>query len=196
MSANGRVCTGFSKPWVAKYSANEGVITYTNAMPLARGVNVSIEAESSDDNIFYADNVTAETAGGIFTSGTANITVDGLFISAEKFIMGLPEAGEDGFTAYGDNQKTPDMGFGFLARYMSEGVTTYVPYVLAKVKFQLPNIEANTQEDEIDWQTQDLSATIMRGDDSNHNWKYVGAEYSTEDEAEASLKGKLGVVVP
>lgn len=43
------------------------------AMALARGVNVSIEPEVSDNNIFYADNVAAETAGGIFMSGTATL---------------------------------------------------------------------------------------------------------------------------
>lgn len=71
--ANGRVITGFSKPFVALYNNNSGAVTYTNGMALARGVNVSIEPEVSDNNIFYADNVAAETAGGIFMSGTATL---------------------------------------------------------------------------------------------------------------------------
>ena len=76
---------------------------------------------------------------------------------------------------------------------MSDGVTTYVPYVLTKVKFQIPSTEANTQEDEIDWQTQELTATVMRDDSAAHNWKMIGAtDYSTEAEAEAALKKLLG----
>lgn len=193
---NGKVCTGFSKPWVAQYNANAGVITYTGARPLARGVSVSIDPESSDDNNFYSDNVLSESASGVFTGGTATLTVDGLFTAAERFIMGLPEPGADGFTPYGDNQQAPEMGVGFIVRYMSGGVTTYVPTILVKTKFQVPTTEAATQEEEIDWQTQELNATIMRGDDSNHNWKYVGADYSTEEEAENALKTKLGYVAP
>lgn len=192
---NGKVCTGFSKPYVALYNANAGVVTYSGAKPLARGVSVEISPDASNDNKFYADNVEAESASGVFTGGTVTVTVDGLFISAEKMIMGLPDAEADGFTPYGDNQKAPDMGFGYIARYMSGGVTTFVPTVLAKVKFNQPSSTANTQEEEIDWQTQELKAAIMRGEDANHNWKYVGAEYSTEDEAEAALKTKLGLVL-
>lgn len=192
MSAAGKVCTGFSKPYVANYSASGGHITYTGVRKLARGVSVDIEPDTSDDNKFYADNVEAESASGIFTGGTATITVDGLFADAEKMIMGLPAAGADGFMAYGDSQQAPNMGFGFIARYMSGGVTTYNPVVLAKVKFSQPSTSAKTQEDSIDWQTQELKATIMRGEDANRNWKFVGADYPTEEEAEAALKKKLG----
>ena len=40
--ANGRVATGFSKPIVAKYEAEGTTVTYTGAMPLARGVDVTL----------------------------------------------------------------------------------------------------------------------------------------------------------
>ena len=57
MAANGRVGTGFSKPYVARYVNTAGVITYTGCMPLARGVNVNVNPETGSDNAFYADNV-------------------------------------------------------------------------------------------------------------------------------------------
>lgn len=193
--ANGKVCTGFSKPYVALYNASAGVVSYTKGRILARGVKVSIEPNTSDDNKFYADNQEAESAAGTFTGGTITLTVDGLFISAERFIMGLPDAGSDGFTAYGDSQKAPNVGVGYIARYMSEGNTTYVPTVMAKVKFNQPPSEAATQEEDIDWQTQELTGTVMRGDDENHNWKFIGDEYTSEDEAEAALKAKLGIAI-
>lgn len=40
--ANGKVITGYSKPYVALYNNNGGTITYTSGMPLARGVDVSL----------------------------------------------------------------------------------------------------------------------------------------------------------
>lgn len=190
--AAGKVITGYSLPWVAKYENNEGTITFSDAMRLARGVSVTVSPEGSDDNNFYADSVLAESDSGRFTGGTTTLVVDGLLIAAERFIMGLPAADQDGWTHYGDDQVIPYMGIGFIVRYMSDGVTTYVPYVLVKNQFKPIEIEANTQEESIDWQTTSLEATTMRGDDANHTWKYVGADFSTEAEAEAALKTKLG----
>ena len=196
MAANGRVCTGFSKPYVAGYVNTAGVISYTGCMPLARGVSVTINPETGSNNAFYADNVEAENAPGVFNGGTAELVVDGLLTAAERFIWGLPEAEEvNGVSvvAYGDDSNPPYMGIGFLARYMSEGVTTWVPYILRKTMFQVGNTEAATQEQEIDWQTQTLTANLMRDDSANHRWKMVGAEtYSTEAAAEAALVALLG----
>lgn len=189
--ANGRVITGFSKPYVAIYGESGGVVSYTSTQILARGVNVDLSIDSADDNNFYADNVVAESATGMFGGGTVTLTVDGLLTAAEKLILGLPAADGDGWTAYGDAMSIPYCGVGFVVRYMSEGVTTYVPVVLTKVKFSVPNLSAATQEDEIDWQTQELTATIMRDDSSDHNWKYVGTGVSTEAAAESAITAKL-----
>lgn len=192
MAVAGRVVTGFSKPYVAKYSASAGVVSYTECRKLARGVNVSLEPTSSEDNKFYADNVVAESAGGIFTGGTCSLTVDGLKKDAEEFIMGLPTAGSDGWTEYGEDQQTPYCGFGYITRYVSDGVTTYVPTVLARVMFNQITNSANTQEEEIEYQTQSLTMQLFRGEDDKKNWKYVGKEYATEAEAEEALCAKLG----
>lgn len=192
----GKVCTGFSKPYAAKYAANAGSITFTGGRRLARGVSVNISPNSSEDNKFFADNVEAESAAGIFTGGTLTLTVDGLLRDSEKFIMGLAEPAADGFIAYGDDQEIPNIAVGFITRYMSGGITTYVPMVIVKTKFNPISTEAQTQEDEIDWQTQELTASIMRAEDANHTWKYVGQDYSTEADAESALKTKLNISDP
>jgi phi13 family phage major tail protein len=199
MSAAGKVCTGFSMPYVAKYSNVGSVVTYSGVMQLARGVSVSLSLDTTDDNVFHADNVSAETAAAIFTGGTATLTVDGLLAEAEKFILGLPEttkvtAGGDqvDVSHYGDGMEIPYVGIGFVVRYQSGGVVTYAPVVLAKARFQQPGLDAATQEESIDWQTQELTATLMRDDTTNHDWKLVGADQSTEAAAESVLKAILG----
>jgi len=50
MAAAGRVITGFSKPYVAKYSVVGTTVSYTDGMVLARGVSVALAPTSSDDN--------------------------------------------------------------------------------------------------------------------------------------------------
>lgn len=199
MSAAGKVCTGFSKPYVAKYTNNGGTVAYSGAMQLARGVSVSLSLETTDDNTFYADNIAAEVAAATFSGGTATLTVDGLLQAAEDFILGLPDASSvqvDGkavnVSHYGEGMEVPYVGIGFVVRYQSAGVVTYAPVVLTKARFQEPGLEAATQEDSIDWQTQELTATLMRDDTSSHDWKLVGADQTTEAAAEAVLLALLG----
>lgn len=191
--ANGKVCTGFSKPVVAVYSATNNVVTYSDGQYLARGVEVSIEPEVSDASIFYADNVEAEVVGGQFTGGTVTLTVDGLFQDAEKLIQGLPAADTDGWLSYNKDQSAPNMGLGFIVRYLSGGTTYYTPIVLPKVVFSPFTNEAATQEDEVDFQTQELEATIMRDDTVDMNWKFVGQDYATEALALSALMTKLNI---
>lgn len=189
----GKVCTGFSYPIVALYAASSGTITYSSGKELARGVSVQVAITASDANPFHANNQTAESVPGKFSSGTVTLTVDGLLKESEQLILGLPTADTDGWSAYGDEQKIPYVGLGYIARYMSGGVETWVPTVLPKVKFSEPSSSAATQEDAIDWQTQELTATIYRADDANHNWKLLGQDYATEEEALTALKTKLGI---
>ena len=195
MAAAGRVCTGFSKPYVATYSNTGSVVTYSNGQLLARGVSVNLQPESAEDNNFYADNIVAESAAGEFIGGTVELEVDGLFRDTEDLIFGAPAA-VDGWVGDGDANSIPFCGVGFIVRWMSDGVTKYQPVVLPKVKFNIPEEERATQEDEIDWKTQELVATCLRDDSANRVWKYVGTDYTTEAAAEAALQTKLGYVPP
>ncbi len=193
MSAAGKVLTGFSLPYVALYAHSGTTVSYSSGQKLARGVSVSIEPESGDENNFYADNIAAESSPGVFTNGTVTLTVDGLLAAAEKLIMGLPTADQQGFMHYGDSMEIPYVGIGFVCRYQSDCVVTYTPVILRKCRFTSPGTEANTQEEEIDWQTQELSAAILRDDSATHDWKYVGGDEVSEAAAEAKIKTAFSI---
>ena len=193
MSAAGKVCIGFSKPYVAVYTNSGTTITYSNGRVLARGVDVSIEPEASDDNKFYADNVEAETDAGTFSGGTLSLTVDGLHQNAEALIMGLPAADQSGWISYGDSQTVPFVGVGYIAKYMSGGEITYVPTIIPKVVFNQISSAHATSEDSLNFQTQALTAQIKRADDADRSWKYLGEPQTTEALAEAAIKTKFGI---
>ena len=195
MSANGKVCTGFSKPYVAKYANNNGTITYSSGQILARGVEVSLDPNASDSNIFYADNIAAETVPGTFTNGTCTLTVDGLLAEARELIAGLPTADENGFIHYGDNQNVPFVGIGFIMRFLSDGVTYYTPVVLPKCSLQPESLAAATQGESIEFQTEELTFNVVRDDSSNHNWKLIGGDLSSEAAAEAKIQTALNISV-
>lgn len=193
LGAIGKIVTGFSKPYVAKYSASKGKITYSDGKQLARGVDVSIDPESSSGKNFHADNQVAESIPKKFTGGKLKLKVDGLLIESERMLFGLPQKGADGFTAFGDEMDVPYVGFGYIVRFMSGGIESFVPTVISKTKFDVPSNTASTQGDDIDWQTESLEASIYRGDDEKHNWKFLGEDYATEKEAEEALKKKLNI---
>lgn len=201
--ANGRVVTGFSYPFVAKYTANGGTVSYSNGQALARGVDVTLSPESSNDNIFYADNRQAENAGGKITGYSLSLTVDGLKDAAEQLIFGYPAA-QSGWTSIGgDSQSVPYMGVGWLTRYMEDGVASFVPTVCSKVRFTAIERAAATQEDDIDWQTQSLEAVGYRSDGAEQEFYQVGTAYAVsstypdeqaaEAAALAALKAKLNI---
>lgn len=193
------VTTGFSKPYVATY-ANEGEsVTYSGGMSLGRGVSMSLDIDTADENNFYADNEVAETETAQFTSGTVTYTVDGLDPAAAKLIFGLPEtinvtvSGKQvAFQGYG-NMNPPYVGVGCVRRTMMKGVTQYWPVIMPKIKFGIPSKEDRTQEESIEWQTQELNATVMRDDTPQKNWKYITDEgMNTEEEAYTAVKAFLG----
>lgn len=194
------VTTGFSKPYVAEYKNTSGAVSYSDGMLLGRGVSVESEIDVADDNNFYADNVIAETESTQFTSGNLTVTVDGLGNDAATLILGLPET--ESVTVnetpvniqhYNDDMDAPYVGFGYIRRVMYQGDTQYIPIVHPKVKFSLPSDSVATQEDQIDWQTQELSATLMRDDTAKRNWKLEGAPQTTEALAEAVIKELLDI---
>lgn len=188
------VTTGFSLPYVAKYSNPSGTNVFADGIKLARGVSVAVDATTVEDNNFYADNIIAETENGAVSGGTLTLTVDGLDAAARRLIYGLPAADNDGWTAYGDAAAVPYMGVGFIRRTMNNGTTNYWAVVFPKCRFAFDGEDAATQEDQIDWQTKELSCTFMRDDTANHNWKYVNdTAFTTEALAEAALKAFLNV---
>lgn len=192
--ANGKVITGYSQPIVAKYTYSSNTISYSNVMPLARGVEVQMEVEIGDATNFFADNTIAEAVAGQFNGATATLTVDGLKDTARNLIAGLTTSkqipvGTSTVNAkvYDDLQVIPYVGIGFVVRYMENGVTTYAPVILPKAQFSPESLNAATQGEEVEFQTTELQATVMRADDANHSWKVVAEDQATEAAAVAVI---------
>ena len=192
--ANGKVITGYSKPIVAKYSFASNQITYSDAMPLARGVDVSIDTDTGDTTNFYADNTVAESVAGQFNGATATFTIDGLKDAARKLIAGIVTEGSIAVGSetvstmeYDDAQVIPYVGIGFVVRYMENGVTSYCPVILPKAQFSPEGLEAETQGENVEFKTSELKASIMKADDAKHKWKVIAADQTTEDAAVAVL---------
>lgn len=201
--AAGQVVTGFSFPVVALYNNEGGTVSYSNGMDLARGVHMDPDvATSGDENVFYANNRSAETAQRRFRNGSLSLTVDGLLTAAEKLIMGLGAAaastvtvGETtvNMTDYGEGQQIPYVGVGAVVRSQSNGVELFRAVVYTKARFEQFNLPAATEEEDIDWQTTELSAQLNRDDTAKHNWQRVSDPLETELQAYNTVRVILGL---
>lgn len=185
---------GLSKPICASYSAAGNVVTYSEPYAANKAVEYSFEAESAEDNDLMADNDVAESAAGKFSSGTLTLQTADLEPALSKKILGLKTAERtvDGEkvteVVYDDDIKQPDLGFGIVEEHEIEGVTQYLPIILPKIKFNIPGNAATTRGKEIEWQTREITAKVMRSaqvDDAyNHPWQ-ISPETMFTTEAEA-----------
>ena len=93
---------------------------------------------------------------------------------------------------YDDAQVTPYLGVGFIIKKKVNGAYKWRGVVLPKVMFSVPEDAATTQGESIEWQTPELTGTIMRDDSATHVWKKE-ATFTTEAQAEAYIKARLGI---
>lgn len=192
---------GLSKPYYAKYSASGNTVSYSEGGLMGKAIEVNIEIEVSEDNNLYADNGVAET-DRTFSNGTLTITTDDLEAAASKAMLGLKEEAVSevsGITdsdvkklVFDDDQVVPYLGFGVVIKKVKNGVTKWRAVILKKTMFAVPSDAATTQGESIEWQTPELSATIMRDDTEKHCWKEE-ATFTTEAQAETYIKHVLNI---
>ncbi len=194
---------GLSKPYFSVYNAAGTAVSYSKGAVMGKATEANIEIDTTEDNNLYADNGIAET-DRTFAGGTLTLSTDDLSQEVSKAILGLTEqaiTGIDGVTdtsvkelVYDDTQVTPYLGVGFIIKKKVGGVFKWRGVVLTKVMFSVPADAATTQGESIEWQTPELTATIMRDDSTTHMWKRE-ATFTTEAQAEAYIKNRLSITV-
>lgn len=192
---------GLSKPYYAVYAEAGGVVSYSDGAVMGKATEANISIETTEDNNLYGDNGLAETDRR-FANGTLTLSTTDLSQEVSKAILGLTEqaiTGIDGVTdtsvkelVYDDGQVTPYLGVGFIIKKKVNGAYKWRGVVLPKVMFSVPEDAATTQGESIEWQTPELTGAIMRDDSATHVWKKE-ATFTTEAQAEAYIKARLGI---
>ena len=194
---------GLSKPYYAIYAEAGGVVSYSDGAVMGKATEANISIETTEDNNLYGDNGLAETDRR-FANGTLTLSTTDLSQEVSKAILGLTEqaiTGIDGVTdtsvkelVYDDTQVTPYLGVGCIIKKKVNGAYKWRGVVLPKVMFSVPEDAATTQGESIEWQTPELTGTIMRDDSPTHMWKRE-ATFTTEAQAEAYIKNRLSITV-
>ncbi len=193
------VTTGFSRIHVATYSNSGSTVTYSGVKELARAKSMSSSIESSEESKFYANNQVAEIAPSKFLGGELNVVVDGLTADEETLLYGLTTGSVQvngspvATVEFGESSNSPYFGVGAIKQMQLNGVVSYRPIVFTKVRFTVGADEAETQEDGVNYQVQELAGQLMRDDTLKHNWKIMPKEnMTTEEEAVDFIKAVLG----
>lgn len=195
---------GLSKPYIAKYSNNETTVTYSEGTLVGKAVEIGIELEGGDTNILYADNGPAESDSQ-FAGGSLTLITDELEPEAMLVYLGLKaeEITDENITTpdakwiiYDSDQSIPYVGFGAILKKKIANQYKYVAVALSKIQFTNPGTSAVTQGETIEWQTPELSATIMRSDNERAEWKRLTTPLNTEAEAEAAIKKLFNITDP
>lgn len=192
---------GVSKPYVAKYSNTDTTVSYTSGQILDKMTEIDISINSAEDNNFYADNSIAESDSS-FSGGSVTVNTADLGPEATALVLGItpvPIADISGVTdedvnelIFDDDQRSPYLGFGCIIKKRVNNVDQWRAIILTKIMFAVPNDAATTQGETIEWQTPQLTGTIMRDDSAKHAWKRE-ATFTTEAQAEAYIKARLSI---
>ena len=192
---------GLSKPYYAIYSNTGTTVTYSKGGVIGKYTEFSLELEDGDNNILYADNGPAESDNS-FAGGTATVTTDDLIAERMLAILGLKKdaitepalSTKDAYwLVFDDDQDTPYIGLGGIIKKKINNATKYQAFILTKIQFTNPGLEAVTQGETIEWQTQELSATIMRSDEAKARWFMISNELDSEEDAEKIIKAYLNI---
>lgn len=193
---------GLSKPYFAIYSQNGGKVSYANGAIVGKAVSMDMSLDGGDTNILYADNGAAESANS-FGGGTLTLGTDDLLPAPMVAMLGASEEAISNaavktegakWIKFDDDQETPYVGFGAIAKKQVNNQTKWVAIIYPKIQFQNLGDSFTTQGETIEWQTPEITATLMRDDTEKHEWRRMSSPLDAEAEAEALIKSFLSIV--
>lgn len=183
--------TGLSGGYVAHYTAESGVVTYSGGMKLAKSVDMSVSLNNTGAVEFYADNALAESAR-YFSSGTFAANVDRITDEVAAYIYGAT-LGEDNSLAYGADDDIPLVGLGWVEQVVEDGATKYIGIVFPKAQFDLAGNDLTTRGAQIAFNPYQVGGSIMRDDTEAHRWRVTSQRFTTETNAIAWVKQQLSI---
>lgn len=188
---------GVCKPYFGKYAANGNSVSYTYVGRLGYAVQIEVNLDNADPIILYADNGPRESAAG-FSGGTATLGLDELPIAIAKDILGLTVTDHEATqTAHAYSEMAykevvaPYIGIGFIVNVQYGGTKQYLAVILTKAQFQTPQLSVATQGETIEFQTPNLTATLLKDDQADPVWR-IDAYFDNEPQAEGWIKAQLG----
>lgn len=191
---------GLSKLVLASYSASGNTVTYATPVVQEKMASYSYSVERSSSDGLYLDNYEAERDSGSFGSGELTLGTGDISNATSKLILDVKEnsvtVGSSSVNEliYDDETVGKELGVGVIEYHQVDNVDMYRAVWFYRVQFDIPAGSANTKGATIEWQTPEITGSILRSaafDNSTgkHPWKAT-ADFETEADALTYLQGK------
>lgn len=187
------VCGGYA------YDDTTGKYQYdTDAAVTEKLVSYKADINVGDDNPLYGDNGIAETDGGRFQSGSLTISTTELTNDTSKLILNVKDvtlsvdSKSVSGLAYERDTAGNVVGVALIEEHQHHDENFYRAVIMPKVKFSVPSDSATTRGESVDWQTPEISGTIMYAEEAETDkpqnvWKET-YDFDTEAAALAGIK--------
>lgn len=189
--------------YYAKCTLQTGQVTgYTGGVQtMGKAISASFEYADSDVQNLYCNNAIGETFAKAGDGGTLTLTLDRLKLDAACDLFGLTKTSSsvtvgtnttvtgNGYDVLGTEQANP-VGVAFIEWNQEDNsrdihrVTVY-----RNVTFKMPNVDAQTKGESVEWKTPELEGAVVGGD-GTHAW-FKTRTFSSQAAAEAYITGEF-----
>lgn len=159
--------------YYAKATVSDGAVTaFGTWEQMGKAISASFEPTEADNNPLYANNAIAENDASAGSGGTLTLTLDRLTQDAAEDLFGLTATSSSvtvnsttvtgtGFDYTGNEQSAP-VGCAFI-RWNQENDSRDIHEVVLfrNVTFAPPSVDAQTLGESIEWQTPEISGTVV-----------------------------------
>ena len=165
--------------YYSKATVADGIVTkYAGIQQMGKAISASFEQTEGDNNPLYANNAIAENDARSGSGGTLTLTLDKLTQSAFADLYGLTAktsavtVGTEavtgtGFDIDGTEQAAP-VGVAFIRQHQeSDDRNKHEVIMFRNVTFKMPNLDAQTMGESIEWQTPEIEGTVVGADGIN-----------------------------
>ena len=191
----------------AKATVANGVVTgYTGGVKtMGKAISASFEPNNPDANPLFANNGEAENDSSGASGGTLTLVLDRLTKDAAADMYGLEVVEEQvtvgtspgspvtgkGLKYTGLEQSAP-LGVAFIRMLQEDGVRSHEVILYRRGTFSMPTESAQTMGESIEWQTPEITASIMGLEGDGTNAWFEQMVFPTQDAAMQYINNYLG----
>jgi phi13 family phage major tail protein len=169
---------------VATVNETTGAITYGTPKKPAKAISFSFEP-SVADAVLYADDGVAESDFRV-TGGSVTMGIDREDLETQCDMLGHEYS--EGEVIDNVDDVAPYVGVGRITKLMVDGAIKYRGTVLALVKFNEPSESDQTQGENVEFNTTELSGSMVVPEDGNWRHRKI---FDSKAEAITYIEGLL-----
>ena len=187
--------------WYAKATVSDGAVTaFGTWKQMGRAINASFTPAEGTANNLWSNNSIGETDASQASGGELNFTLDkltadayadlfGYTVSTTSVTVNSSSVTGTGFNITGNEQSNP-VGVGFILwNQESNDRNKHEAVIFRNTTFKPPALNGQTMGESIEWQTPEISGTVVgKEGDGTKPW-YVKMTFPTQASAEAFITG-------